>query len=262
MSDNAAPTPATGPAGTPPVRRRGMLPLVFGAAAVIGAAAGLGAVYGIGTVDGNGGAGRCAAAIATAAAVTPLVRGEVAALLPAERPLDLSALSFSRGDGTAATVADFAGKTILLNLWATWCVPCREEMPALDRLQGTLGGPGFEVVAVNLDTRDDGRDAAFYRDTGIRHLTPFQDRSLGLFNDLKTRARAVGLPTSLLIDGSGCEIGTMHGPAEWDSPEALALLRAATPSAASGAGGAPAAAPAAAPAPDPAAGPSPAPARP
>lgn len=222
MTDDA-PQPAD---ASKPAKRRRRTPVIFGSAVLAGAALGLAAVYGIGGGAGNV-AGGCTAALARAEAIRPLVKGEVAALLPAERPLDLSALAFSRADGSPVTLADFAGRTVLLNLWATWCVPCREEMPALDGLQAALGGPGFEVVAVNLDTSDDGRDARFYAETGLTRLAAYHDRSLGMFNELKRHARAIGLPTSILVGPEGCEIGTLHGPAEWDSADGLALVRAA-----------------------------------
>src|SRR5262249_56974645 len=86
----------------------------------------------------------------------------------------------------------------LLNLWATWCVPCRKEMPALDALEERLGGADFHVIAVNIDTRDPGKPRAFLRETGIRHLAYFSDRSAKIFQDLKLAGWAFGMPTSLI----------------------------------------------------------------
>jgi len=210
----------------PAARRRrpslGMLSL----AALAGIAAGLAAVYVIGDAGRNDG-GVCAASAAAAAALKPAARGEVAAFNPAVTPVAVADLAFVRPDGTPGTLADFAGRTVLLNLWATWCAPCREEMPALDALQAAHGSPAFEVVAVNVDTRDDGRDARFLEETGIASLAAYTDRSMGLFNTLKGRGLAVGMPTTLIVDGSGCALGVLHGPAAWDSEDAAALIGAA-----------------------------------
>ena len=100
--------------------------------------------------------------------------------------------------GRDRTLADWRGRTVLLNLWATWCVPCRKEMPALDALEGKLGGPGFEVVAVNIDTRDPQKPLAFLKDVGVTRLAYFSDPSAHVFEDLKTAGKAFGMPTTLL----------------------------------------------------------------
>ena len=102
------------------------------------------------------------------------------------------------------------GKTLLVNLWATWCVPCRKEMPALDTLEGKLGGPDFQVVAVNVDTARLDRPKAFLHDAGIEHLASFADPSGNVLQVLKGDGQLLGLPTTLLIDKGGCELGT-HG---------------------------------------------------
>ena len=119
-----------------------------------GVAVGLAAVYGIGAMQRNPADAACRPAAELAARLEPLARGEVAALGIASEPKRLPELAFADADGKPRTLADFQGKTVLLNLWATWCVPCRKEMPALDALQGKLGGDKFEVVAVNIDTRN------------------------------------------------------------------------------------------------------------
>lgn len=197
-------------------------------AGLAGAAIGVAAIYGIGWPDGNGtAAAECRAALQTAQQVKPLATGEVAAFLPTTQPKVMSDLSFYDAAGAPVTLADFAGKTVLLNLWATWCAPCRAEMPALDRLQGELGGDDFQVVAVNVDTRGGDRPKAFLDEIGVTRLGLYKDDSMGIFNDMRARGRATGLPTTMLIGPQGCEIGTMYGPAEWDSPDALALIRAA-----------------------------------
>jgi thiol-disulfide isomerase/thioredoxin len=116
---------------------------------------------------------------------------------------------------------------VLFNLWATWCVPCRKEMPALDALQGKLGGADFDVIAVDIDTRDPQKPLAFLKDVGIKRLAYYSDRSAHVFEDLKTAGKAFGMPTTLLIDRSGCEIGNMAGPAEWASDDGVKLVSAA-----------------------------------
>jgi thiol-disulfide isomerase/thioredoxin len=114
-----------------------------------------------------------------------------------------------------------------LNLWATWCAPCREEMPALDALEGEFGGPDFSVVAVSIDTQQPEKARAFLDELKIRKLGFFQDSSGKLFQDLKLAGRAVGLPTTLLIDKEGCEIGYLPGPAHWASEDAKTMIRSA-----------------------------------
>ena len=116
---------------------------------------------------------------------------------------------------------------MLLNLWATWCVPCRKEMPALDALQAKLGGDKFEVVAVNIDTRNLDKPKAWLQEVGIKQLGYYADPSAKVFQDLKAAGKAFGMPTTLLIDPQGCELGVLAGPAEWASEDAVKLIEAA-----------------------------------
>ena len=195
------------------------------AGGVAGVAVGLAGVYGIGRLARNVGAdAACAPATEIARRIGPLARGEVAALTVAASPRRLPELAFQDGAGQRKTLADWRGRTVLLNLWATWCVPCRKEMPALDALQEKLGGPDFEIVAVNTDTRDLDKPKAWLKEVGITRLAYYADPSGRLFQDLKIAGKALGLPTTLLIDGSGCELGTIAGPAEWASDDSLKLL--------------------------------------
>ncbi|MFN0264874.1 thiol:disulfide interchange protein TlpA [Tepidamorphus sp. 3E244] len=188
----------------------------------------LGAViYAFTSGERNVGQQACAADDQRMAAVSSRATGEVAALLVPKAPQPLPPLAFKTADGRDVTLADFKGRAILLNLWATWCAPCRKEMPALDRLQGTLGGDRFEVVAVNVDTRNPEKARDFLEEVGVTELTFYADNSMQIFRDLKSYGRAFGMPTTVLIDETGCELGTMAGPAEWDSREALELIRAA-----------------------------------
>lgn len=169
----------------------------------------------------------CASTVAVAKRVAPLAKGEVAAVVVADAPRQLPKLTFTDAAGQSKSLADWRGKTVLLNLWATWCVPCRREMPALDALQRELGSENFQVVAVNIDTRDPDKPKAWLTETGIKNLSYFADPSAKIFQALKAIGKAFGMPTTLLVDSNGCEIAALAGPAEWASPDALALVRAA-----------------------------------
>ena len=205
--------------------RRLILVLAGGLAGVI---VGLAGVYGITALSRNAGGDKaCRPAVALAAKVAPYARGEVAAVNVAKSPLKVPDLTFQDASGKKLDLADFKGRTVLLNLWATWCVPCRKEMPTLDALEQKLGGPDFQVVAVNIDTRDPDKPKAFLEDIGVHKLAYYADPSAKSFQDLKAIGRAFGMPTTLLVDPNGCEIGTIAGPAEWASDDALKLIKAA-----------------------------------
>jgi thiol-disulfide isomerase/thioredoxin len=151
----------------------------------------------------------------------------VAALTMATVPLRLPDLAFWDADGRPKKLSDWRGRTVLVNLWATWCVPCRKEMPALESLQTRLGGPNFEVVAINIDTRDPEKPKNFLNDAHLTRLGYYSDQNAKVFQELKAIGRALGMPTSVLVDGHGCEIATISGPADWGSEDALKLIAAA-----------------------------------
>jgi thiol-disulfide isomerase/thioredoxin len=199
-------------------------------AALLGVGAGLAAVYGMGGLQRNGTPAQadagCEGAVAAARRLKPLVHGEIAALTLSETPRRLPDLSFRDGAGEPVRLADFRGQSVLLNLWATWCAPCRKEMPALDRLQGQINAKDFAVIAVNIDTGDPAKPHRFLSEVGIKNLAYYDDPSTNVFQELRRVGRAVGLPTSILIDRTGCEIGYLAGPAEWSSEEALKLVQA------------------------------------
>ncbi|WP_296579246.1 TlpA disulfide reductase family protein [Phreatobacter sp.] len=197
------------------------------AAGLIGLCAGAVAFYWTGGPARNASAPACNAARTVAANLAPLARGELAAFKVTTAPMIAPNLAFKGPDGRDITLADFRGRAVLLNLWATWCAPCRHEMPALDRLQQLLGGQTFEVVAVNIDTRNPDRAATWLTENGIRHMAHYADHSARIFQDLKAAGRAFGMPTTLLIDANGCELGFLAGPAEWASEDALRLIRTA-----------------------------------
>jgi len=209
-----------------PRRRLARLRLIAVAAAAAMLAV-LAGIYGIDGLRSNPDAAACADAVKTASRVAPLARGEVAALTVSRKAFRVPDLAFKDADGRARTLPDWRGRTVLLNLWATWCVPCRKGMPALDALEADLGGPNFEVVAVDIDTRDPGKPLAFLKEIGVTHLAYYSDPSAKAFQDLKLAGKAFGMPTTLIIDPSGCEIGEMAGPAEWASADGLKLVSAA-----------------------------------
>ena len=198
-------------------------------AAVAGVVAGAAAVYVKETGIGNGvsdtASAECPLTKERAANLSPLMKGQVAAMVAANQPKKLETVAFNGPDGKPMTLDHFAGKTVLLNLWATWCVPCREEMPALNVLEKEMGSDKFQVVPVNIDTGDDEKPKKFLADVGVTSLAFYRDNSLELFNELKTRGLALGLPVTLLIDDKGCLISAMNGPAAWDSDDAKALIK-------------------------------------
>src|ERR1700722_5669216 len=213
------------PSPRPAATRR--IPIVMGAV-LIGGLIGFAGVHGIGGRRGNApGDPTCRGAVDLAQKLAPLAHGEVAALTVATVPLRLPDLAFWDADGKLKKLSDWRGRTVLVNLWATWCVPCRKEMPALESLQTRLGGPNFEVVAVNIDTRDPEKPKNFLKDANLSRLGYFSDQKAKVFQDLKAIGRALGMPTSVLVDGQGCEIATISGPADWGSDDALKLIAAA-----------------------------------
>jgi thiol-disulfide isomerase/thioredoxin len=195
-------------------------------AALLGAAVGLAAVYGMGRFGRNAGSTTCSAGMAAAQRIAPLVHGEVAAISTADEPRRIPELAFKDATGATKTLAEWHGRAVLFNLWATWCVPCRKEMPALEALQARFGGPRFDVVAVNIDTRNPEKPKAWLKEVGINQLAYYADPSAKVFQDLKLADRAFGMPTTLLVDANGCEVGTLAGPAEWASDDAVKLIGA------------------------------------
>ncbi len=146
---------------------------------------------------------------------------KAAGIMPVIPPKPVPRLAFSDGEGRPLGLADFKGRAVLVNFWATWCVPCRREMPALDRLQAKLGGPAFQVLAISIDRQGIAAVRAFYRGLGLR--------SLGINLDASGKALAAlgleGIPVTLLIDRDGREIGRKLGALEWDSPAVVDAIR-------------------------------------
>jgi thiol-disulfide isomerase/thioredoxin len=210
------------------------IPLAIGAV-LIGAVIGFTGIYGFGGLKrSTAGDSACRGAVELSRKLAPLAHGEVAALTMAMAPLQLPDLAFEDADGKPRKLSEWRGRTVLVNLWATWCVPCRKEMPALENLQTKLGGPKFEVVAINIDTRDPEKPKNFLKEAKLTKIGNFNDQKAKVFQDLKSIGRALGMPTSVLVDGNGCEIGTIAGPAEWASDDAVKLITAAIDPASAG----------------------------
>ena len=190
---------------------------------LVGAAIGVMiALYVSQSADGNPAvvaADTCAAKSEQSKAVVALARGDVASM-GAVAPRSLAALSFQDGNKAPISLAEFKGKTVLLNLWATWCAPCRAEMPELDALQAEKGNDSFEVVALNLDRGDDTKPQDFFAEIGVKSLKHYRDGSLKSFNDLKGEGLVLGLPVTMLIDSEGCLLAAMNGPAPWHGDDA------------------------------------------
>lgn len=168
------------------------------------------------------------AATALGVYVASLSSGKTVGGLPFSHktsPKPLPALTFQDANGRPRALEDFRGKLVVLNIWATWCAPCREEMPALDRLQAQLGGKDFEVLALSIDQTGTDRVRTFFAETGIKTLSIHIDPTARAGFTLG----AVGIPTTLLVDPAGREIGRHTGIAKWDSPEVVASLRAQLP---------------------------------
>jgi thiol-disulfide isomerase/thioredoxin len=160
-----------------------------------------------------------AAAADTAGAVPVPLSSQPFSFL--DKPAAVPELKFVDGNERPVSLADFGGRAVLLNIWATWCLPCRKEMPSLDRLQAKFDPSKFLVLTLSIDRAGIRAVKKFYTDLGLKSLGIYVDQSgaalrqLGLF----------GIPGTLLINPGGEEIGRKLGPAEWDSPEVVTLLR-------------------------------------
>jgi thiol-disulfide isomerase/thioredoxin len=161
---------------------------------------------------------------AAAAGITKaLSTGALAAFLVKPERKPLADIAFQDGAGKSVKLSDWKGRVVLVNLWATWCAPCRKEMPDLAALQGKLGSKDFEVVAISVDRKGIEASSAFLKETGAEALKLYVEPTTKILNDVQ----ALGLPATLLIDRQRNEIGRLLGPADWSSPEAQALIKAA-----------------------------------
>ena len=157
-----------------------------------------------------------------------LLKGGVAKFTLSKEPKPLPELAFTDAEDKPLKLADYKGKTVLLNFWATWCAPCVKEMPSLDRLQAEMGKDKFVVLPLSLDGPSRPKVAPFYADRKLANLGIYFDKGKKVLGALDVSV----LPTSILIDAQGRELGRLEGEADWDKPEALALMKAAVESAA------------------------------
>ncbi|TLP46802.1 TlpA family protein disulfide reductase [Cohaesibacter sp. CAU 1516] len=167
----------------------------------------------------------CPASKARIDSIDPLIKGAIAALQISGHPRDMSGLSFKREDGSDVSVADFEGKVLLLNLWATWCAPCRHEMPDLNALQASVGGDDFEVVTISLDRKAPAKAREFFDAFKLNDLELFYDEGMALFPTLRKQGMAFGMPTTLIIDQDGCSLAHMSGSAPWADEQAKLMIR-------------------------------------
>jgi thiol-disulfide isomerase/thioredoxin len=187
------------------------------AAAILGSNAGL-----FGTAQ----AGPCSPQPAAAKAVDAAATGELAALNGTGTGRGYADLPFTDANGKPLTIADFSGKVLLVNFWASWCIPCRAEMPALDRLAGEEDGPDFMVLPINTGEPQPEKGRQFFTSGNFKTLPLYIDPKFAVMDRLKTTGVSLGLPTTLLLDRKGCEIGVLQGPAVWDSPDGKRVIDA------------------------------------
>ncbi|PCH51315.1 MAG: sodium:dicarboxylate symporter [Hyphomicrobiales bacterium] len=169
----------------------------------------------------------CDYAVASAKKLEGSIKGDMAAFIPIEQPISLSTIPFVTAEGKEQTLADYSGKTLLVNLWATWCAPCRAEMPALEHLESQLGGGSFLVLPISVDHGSSEKPKAFYKEIGLTKLPFLHDISKTAFKTFQKNSLALGLPATVLVDPKGCVLGKLNGPAEWGGKDALTLVKAA-----------------------------------
>lgn len=151
-----------------------------------------------------------------------LAKGPMAGVIVHPQRKDVAAFTFANEKGEQLDLSNWKGRVVVLNLWATWCAPCRKEMPDLGKLQTALGGPDFEVVALSLDRKGLEASKAFLQEIGVTNLAPYIEPEAKSLAALQ----ALGLPATILIDRNGKEAGRLLGPADWASPEAQAMVKA------------------------------------
>ena len=165
-----------------------------------------------------------AAAPAAASGVTrALATGTLAAFLVHPEPKPLPDIAFADDEGKPLKLSDWKGRVVLINLWATWCAPCRKEMPDLAKLQAELGSDQFEVVAISVDRKGAEASSAFLKETEADALKLYVEPTTKIVGELQS----AGLPATILVDRQGRELGRLLGPAHWAAPEAVALIKAA-----------------------------------
>jgi thiol-disulfide isomerase/thioredoxin len=141
--------------------------------------------------------------------------------IPTDPPRPAPEIAFADGAGKSLSLADFRGKLVLVNLWATWCEPCIREMPSLDRLRAAMPAGDLAIVLVSQDRGGDKVVAPFFARLGLARLKTYLDPQSTVGHAFEVR----GLPTSILVDRDGNELGRVEGALDWDGAPAQALLR-------------------------------------
>jgi thiol-disulfide isomerase/thioredoxin len=147
--------------------------------------------------------------------------GQALGLARLATPRPVADVAFEDAQGARHSLAEFRSKAVLLNIWATWCAPCRKEMPALDRLQANLGSNAFQVVALSIDRGGVPAVKSFYDEIDIKALPIYVDST----TEAQAKLGVVGVPTTLLIDQEGREVARYTGPAEWDRSDMITLIQ-------------------------------------
>jgi thiol-disulfide isomerase/thioredoxin len=170
--------------------------------------------------------GSCQLAERLSREISAKATGKIGTLLFYRNPARPPDMRFLDTNGAEIGMDHFGGRSILINIWATWCPPCRDEMKYLDKLQAEFGGSGFEVVAVNVDTRRPDYPRQWLADNGIDNLAYYSEPSGALMSLLRRTGHLIGLPVTILVAPDSCELALMRGAAEWSSPDAVALVEA------------------------------------
>ena len=165
---------------------------------------------------------RAAGALPDAGRLKAMREGDMRKLAVLDAPRPLPGIPVTDVDGNPRSLSEYRGRLVLLNMWATWCAPCRAEMPGLDALQARLGGDDFQVVLVAVGRNPPAAIRRFFSEVGIRNLESLRDPKMQLAAPLGV----FGLPVTLLVDPEGREVGRLVGDADWDSPEAIRFLTA------------------------------------
>jgi thiol-disulfide isomerase/thioredoxin len=210
-----------------PEKPKRKTPRLYAAAALVVVALAITATIWLSNA-GSSSASGCAPLPQAAAALDKVAVGQLAAVQATGKGRGYADLPFEDASGKALTLKDFSGKALLVNFWASWCVPCRAEMPALSALARKFDGPDFMVLPINLDVGDGGIDKAraFLASEHITNLPLYVDPTLKALNRLKQESVALGLPATLLLDRKACEVGVLEGPAQWDSPDGENVVKA------------------------------------
>ncbi|MEM7732881.1 MAG: TlpA disulfide reductase family protein [Pseudomonadota bacterium] len=159
--------------------------------------------------------------LADVKAAEALREGDMKKLIFHEAPKDATGTAFETIDGAEGTLADYEGKVVVLNFWATWCAPCRKEMPMLSELQTELGGDGFEVVTIATGRNPPQAMKSFFHEIGVDNLPLHRDPRSRMAREMGV----LGLPVTMVLDQNGQEIARLVGDAHWNSQSAKAIVK-------------------------------------